>query len=180
MTPEERLGQKCGFAAIIGAPNAGKSTLVNRLVGAKVSIVSPKVQTTRTRVMGIVNEGNTQIVFVDTPGIFAPKKRLEKAMVSAAWAGAKDAEILMLLIDAGKGTINADSRAIIAKLKDNKRSAILLLNKIDMVQKDNLLALAAELHAEGVFTEIYMISAKTGDGIDRLMKDLSARVPEGP
>lgn len=172
--------RKCGFAGIIGAPNAGKSTLVNQLVGAKVSIVSPKVQTTRTRVMGIVVRGDTQVVFVDTPGIFAPKRRLEKAMVSAAWAGAKDAEALVLLADAGKGKVNAETRAIIDRLKQQNRKAILALNKIDLVSKEKLLALAQEMDAEGIFTDIYMISAKSGDGVDRLLKDIADRMPEGP
>lgn len=172
--------KKCGFAGIIGAPNAGKSTLVNQLVGSKVSIVSPKVQTTRTRVMGIVVRGNTQVIFVDTPGIFAPKRRLEKAMVSAAWAGAKDAEVLVLLADAGKGKVNAETRAIIDKLKQQNRKAILALNKIDLVSKEKLLALAQEMHAEGIFTDVYMISAKSGDGVDRLLRDIAERMPEGP
>jgi len=186
MTAPKKTGKKtkapprCGFVGVIGAPNAGKSTLVNKLVGAKVSIVSPKVQTTRTRVMGIVNEDAAQIVFVDTPGIFTPKRRLEKAMVSAAWAGAKDAEIVMLLVDASQGKISADTRHIVARLKDKKRQAILLLNKIDLVKKEKLLALAAELNAESIFSDIYMISARTGDGLDRLLKDLASRVPEGP
>lgn len=174
------MSRRCGFIGVIGAPNAGKSTLVNKIVGAKVSIVSPKVQTTRTRVMGIVNRDDTQMVFIDTPGIFTPNKRLEKAMVAAAWAGAKDAEVLMLIVDAGHGKINNESRAIVEKLKQRERKAILLLNKIDMVQKEKLLALAAELSAEGAFSDVYMISAKTGDGLDRLMADLSARMPEGP
>jgi GTP-binding protein Era len=173
------MSKRCGFIGVIGAPNAGKSTLVNKLVGAKVSIVSPKVQTTRTRVMGIVNEGGTQMIFVDTPGIFTPNKRLEKAMVAAAWAGAKDAEVLMLLIDAGHGKINSESRAIVETLKKREKKAVLLLNKIDLVQKEKLLALVAELNAEGVFTDTYMISAKTGDGLKKLMEDLAARMPEG-
>lgn len=172
--------QRCGFVSIIGAPNAGKSTLVNRLVGAKVSIVSPKVQTTRTRVMGVVNHDDTQIVFVDTPGIFQPRKRLEKAMVAAAWQGTADAEEIMLLIDVGKGRINDDTKAIIGRLKDTQREVILLLNKIDMLQKDKLLALAADLNAEGIFKETFMISALTGDGVDALMQALAARMPEGP
>lgn len=172
--------QRCGFVSIIGAPNAGKSTLVNRLVGAKVSIVSPKVQTTRTRVMGVVNHDDTQIVFVDTPGIFQPRKRLEKAMVAAAWQGTVDAEEIMLLIDVGKGRINDDTKAIIGRLKDTQREVILLLNKIDMLQKDKLLALAADLNAEGIFKETFMISALTGDGVDALMQALAARMPEGP
>ncbi|HEX2751601.1 MAG TPA: GTPase Era, partial [Alphaproteobacteria bacterium] len=172
--------QRCGFVSIIGAPNAGKSTLVNRLVGAKVSIVSPKVQTTRTRVMGIVNHADTQIVFVDTPGIFEPRKRLEKAMVAAAWQGTADAEEILLLVDVGKGRINDDTKSIINKLKNTKRSVILLLNKIDMLQKDKLLALAAELNEEGIFKEIFMISALTGDGVAALLETLSKRMPQGP
>lgn len=172
--------QRCGFVSIIGAPNAGKSTLVNRLVGAKVSIVSPKVQTTRTRVMGIVNHDDTQIVFVDTPGIFQPRKRLEKAMVAAAWQGTADAEEIMLLVDVGKGRINEDTRSIIGKLKDTKRNVILLLNKIDMLQKDKLLALAAALNEEGIFKETFMISALTGDGVAALLETLSRRMPHGP
>jgi len=174
------MSQHCGFVSIIGAPNAGKSTLINRLVGAKVSIVSPKVQTTRTRVMGIVNHGRTQIVFVDTPGIFQPRKRLEKAMVAAAWQGTADAEEIMLLVDAGKGRVNEDTRAIIAKLKDTRREVILLLNKIDMLQKEKLLSLAAELNGEGIFKETFMISALTGDGVEALLDTLAVRMPEGP
>ncbi|MDP2207087.1 MAG: GTPase Era [Alphaproteobacteria bacterium] len=171
---------RCGFVGIIGAPNAGKSTLVNQLVGTKVSIVSPKVQTTRVRVMGIVNHGEAQIVFVDTPGIFAPKKRLEKAMVAAAWQGMQDAEVTVLLADASKGYVNADTRAIIDRLKQRDRKVVLALNKIDMVKKEKLLELAAALNGEGIFTEIYMISALTGDGVQRLMNDIAARMPEGP
>lgn len=170
---------KCGFVGIIGAPNAGKSTLINKLVGAKVSIVSPKVQTTRTRVMGIVIKDDTQIIFIDTPGIFTPGRRLEKAMVSAAWAGAKDAEQILLMVDIGKGKINADTRSIIDTLKKQERKVALVLNKIDMIARDKLLAVAAELHAEGIFTEIYMISAKSGDGVDRLMGDIMKKMPEG-
>lgn len=172
--------QRCGFVGIIGAPNAGKSTLVNQLVGAKVSIVSPKVQTTRVRVMGIVNHGAAQVIFVDTPGIFAPKKRLEKAMVAAAWQGMQDAEITILLADASKGRINDDTRAIIERLKTQERKAVLVLNKIDMVKKEKLLELAASLSAEGIFSDVYMISALTGDGVNRLMAEIAARMPEGP
>ena len=169
----------CGFVSIIGAPNAGKSTLVNRLVGAKVSIVSPKVQTTRTRVMGIVNRENTQIVFVDTPGIFSPRKRFDRAMVSAAWQGTAQTEIILLLIDVGRGKIDSDSRAIIDRLKKQDRKVVLALNKIDLVDKDKLLAMASELHKTGVFTDIYMISALSGDGVDRLLEDIMSRMPEG-
>ncbi len=170
----------CGFVSIIGAPNAGKSTLINRLVGAKVSIVSPKVQTTRTRVMGIVNSGDTQIIFVDTPGIFTPRKRLDRAMVSAAWAGADDAEVILLIVDIGRGKINSESRAIVEKLQKQKRKVVLALNKIDLVEKEKLLALAAEMQETGVFTDIYMISAATGDGVEALLKDVAARMPQGP
>jgi len=172
--------QHCGFVSIIGAPNAGKSTLVNRLVGAKVSIVSPKVQTTRTRVMGIVNRDAAQIVFIDTPGIFAPRKRLEKAMVAAAWQGTADAEEILLLVDAQKGRISEDTKSIIGKLKDSKREVILLLNKIDMVKKEKLLELTATLNAEGIFKEVFMISALTGDGVDTLLNVLASRMPQGP
>lgn len=172
--------QRCGFVGIIGAPNAGKSTLVNQLVGAKVSIVSPKVQTTRVRVMGIVNHADTQMVFVDTPGIFAPKKRLEKAMVAAAWQGMQDAEVTILLVDVSKGKVNADTRAIIERLKTSERKVVLALNKIDMVKKEKLLELVSSLNAEGIFSDVYMISALTGDGVKHMMDDLAARMPEGP
>lgn len=172
--------QRCGFIGVIGAPNAGKSTLVNRIVGAKVSIVSPKVQTTRTRVMGIVNKGAAQLVFVDTPGIFAPRRRLEKSMVAAAWGGVKDAEEVLLVIDVAHGKINPETRAIILRLKETGRKVAGVLNKIDLVKKEKLLALATELDAEGVFTGLYMISALSGDGVDRLLSDLEKKVPEGP
>jgi GTPase len=171
---------RCGFVSVIGAPNAGKSTLVNTLVGAKVSIVSPKVQTTRTRVMGIVNAGDAQVVFVDTPGIFTPKKRLERAMVAAAWKGTQDAEIILLMVDASHGKIGAEGRAIVAQLKKTERRALLVLNKTDLAPKESLLALAAELDAEGVFDGVYMISAKTGNGTDKLLRDIAERMPEGP
>jgi len=171
---------RCGFVGIIGAPNAGKSTLVNQLVGAKVSIVSPKVQTTRVRVMGIVNHGAAQVIFVDTPGIFAPKKRLEKAMVAAAWQGMQDAEVTILLVDASKGRVNDDTRAIIERLKQTGRKIVLALNKIDMVKKEKLLEFAQNLNAEGIFSDVYMVSALSGDGVDRMMNDIARRMPEGP
>lgn len=170
----------CGFVSIIGAPNAGKSTLINQVVGAKVSIVSPKVQTTRTRVMGIVNKAETQIIFIDTPGIFAPRKRLDRAMVSAAWQGTTDAEVILLLIEVSRGKINADSQAIIDKLKEQNRKAILVLNKIDLVEKEKLLKISTELYATGIFTDVYMISALNGDGVDKLLQDLSGKMPQGP
>ena len=171
---------RCGMVGIIGAPNAGKSTLVNRLVGSKVTIVSPKVQTTRTRVMGILTEGATQIILMDTPGIFAPKRRLDRAMVNAAWQGARDGDAVLLLIDVGKGRINDESRAIIDKLNETKRTVALVLNKIDMIEKEKLLALTAQLNEMGSFSDIYMISALKGDGVERLRADLAARMPQGP
>ena len=171
---------RCGMVGIIGAPNAGKSTLVNRLVGSKITIVSPKVQTTRTRVMGILTEGAVQIVLLDTPGIFKPKRRLDRAMVQAAWHGARDADAVLLLVDIGKGRINDETRAIIQRLNEQKRRVALVLNKIDMLERERLLALTAELNAMGDFSDVYMISALKGDGVEKLKKDLAARMPEGP
>src|SRR5438876_8034284 len=140
----ETTATRCGYVALVGAPNAGKSTLLNQLVGAKVSIVTPKVQTTRSRVLGIAVAGPAQLVFVDTPGIFAPKRRLERAMVAAAWAGAHDADIVVVLVDASRG-IDADTRRIIDGLKAAGRRAVLALNKIDVVKPEKLLGLAATL-----------------------------------
>jgi GTPase len=171
---------RCGYVAILGAPNAGKSTLLNRLVGVKVSIVSPKVQTTRTRVLGIVMQGAAQVIFVDTPGIFAPKRRLERAMVHAAWSGASDADLVVLVVDASRKTIGEDTRSIIDGLKKAGRTAILALNKIDLVKRDKLLGLAAELDSTGVFGDVFMISAENGDGVDDLMAVFASRLPEGP
>ena len=180
-TPEVNAPvSRCGFVAVLGAPNAGKSTLVNRAVGQKVSIVSPKVQTTRSRVLGIVTEGATQLVLIDTPGIFAPRRRLDRAMVAAAWGGASDADAVVLIVDAARKGIEDETRNIIAGLKKQNRKAILALNKIDIVKREKLLALTAELNAEGVFTDIFMISAETGDGVDDLLQVLAARMPEGP
>lgn len=170
---------RCGFAAILGAPNVGKSTLVNRLVGSKVSIVSPKVQTTRGRVLGIVIKGDAQLVLVDTPGIFRPRRRLDRAMVAAAWDGAADADAIVLLVDALRG-VDADTAGIVDRLHERGRAAILALNKVDTVDKPKLLALAAELTAGGVFSETFMISALTGDGIDDLLDRLVAALPPGP
>lgn len=175
----EPTGPRCAFVAILGAPNVGKSTLLNRLVGSKVSIVSPKVQTTRTRVLGICIEGDAQIVFIDTPGIFAPRRRLDRAMVAAAWGGAADADRVLLLVDAERG-INADTRRILDGLKAQKRPVTLALNKVDAVAKPKLLKLAAELDGEGVAEEIFMISAATGDGVDDLMDHLASSAPPGP
>lgn len=171
---------RCGFVAVLGAPNAGKSTLVNRAVGQKVSIVSPKVQTTRSRVLGIVTAGATQIILVDTPGIFAPRRRLDRAMVAAAWGGAADADQVVLIVDAAQRSVDEETLGIIAGLKKQKRQAVLVLNKIDIVKREKLLTMASNLNAEGVFTDIFMISAETGDGLDDLMQFLAARMPEGP
>ena len=170
---------KAGFVAVLGAPIAGKSTLVNQLVGSKVSIVSSKVQTTRTRVLGIVMHGECQVVLMDTPGIFQPKRRLDRAMVAAAWTGADDADVLLLLIDARKG-FDAEGQAIISRLKEQKKRALLALNKVDQSDKGKLLKLAESLHAEGCFDEVFMISALTGDGCDVLIDKLASLMPEGP
>jgi GTP-binding protein Era len=171
---------RCGFVALIGAPNAGKSTLLNRLIGAKVSIVSPKVQTTRRRVLGVAMRGNAQAVFVDTPGIFAPKRRLDRAMVAAAWSGAGDADRIVLLVDATKKKIDADTRAIVEGLKRDKRTAICAINKVDAIKHEALLKLAAELNAAFPFEQTFMISAETGDGVEDLMSEVVAHLPEGP
>jgi GTP-binding protein Era len=175
---EEQV-KRCGYAAILGVPNAGKSTLLNRMVGAKVSIVSPKVQTTRTKVLGIQVKDGTQIIYVDTPGIFRPKRRLDRAMVAAAWTGAADADQVVLLVDAVDG-FDDGVKAIIAQLKTQKRRALLALNKIDALKRDRLLALAQALDAEGIFDRIFMISALTGDGVEDLESYLIAAMPAGP
>ncbi len=172
--------RRCGFVALLGAPNAGKSTLLNRLVGAKVSIVTRKVQTTRARLRGIAIRGDSQIVFVDTPGIFAPRRRLERAMVAAAWGGARDADAVVLVFDAGRKAIDPDTRLILDGLKEAGRRAILLLNKIDLIKRERLLALAAEFEAEELFDRTFMISALTGDGVEDLLDHLVAAMPEGP
>ena len=179
MTEVPEHEKRCGYVAIVGAPNAGKSTLTNGLVGTKVSIVSPKVQTTRFRVLGILMTGPAQVILVDTPGIFQPKRRLDRAMVAAAWHGASDAEIICLMVDAHRG-LDDDTRAIIDKLKGARREAILVLNKVDMVKKEKLLKLTGQLHEEGIFTDVFMVSALKGDGLADLSKVLSDRVPLGP
>ena len=170
---------RSGFVAIVGAPNVGKSTLLNRLVGAKVSIVSPKVQTTRTRVLGICLHGDAQVVFIDTPGIFRPKRRLDRAMVAAAWGGAADADRILLVIDAKRG-LDADTADIVDRIRDQGGRAILALNKVDLVRKEALLALTAKVSEAGIFDEIFMISATTGDGVDDLLDHLASTTPEGP
>ena len=163
---------RCGFVALIGAPNAGKSTLLNALVGSKVSIVSRKVQTTRALVRGIAIEGAAQIIFVDTPGIFPPRRRLDQAMVTSAWAGAGDADAVGLLIDARKG-IDEEVEGIVAGLQKLKAPIILILNKIDTVERSNLLRLTADLNARFAFRETFMISALTGDGVPHLKAQLA-------
>jgi len=171
---------RCGFVALLGAPNTGKSTLLNRLVGAKLSIVSPKVQTTRSRVLGLAIAGPAQLIFVDTPGIFAPRRRLDRAMVSAAWRGAADADLIVLLVDAHLKGVDQDTKTIVAGLRKAGRKAILALNKIDLVKPERLLERARALDAEGVFTDVFMISAATGDGVNDLKAALAARLPAGP
>jgi GTP-binding protein Era len=163
----------------VGAPNAGKSTLLNYLVGTKVSIVTPKVQTTRSRITAIAMAGPAQLVFVDTPGIFEPKRRLEKAMVAAAWSGAHDADQIVVLVDAKRG-LERDTRRILDGLEKAGRSAVLALNKIDLVKRVSLLGLAAELEQAGSFERVFMISALTGDGVEDLRAHLAAEAAEGP
>ncbi|MEP3245358.1 MAG: GTPase Era [Sneathiella sp.] len=176
-TPSDET--KCGYVTLLGAPNAGKSTLLNQLVGAKIAIVSPKVQTTRARVTAIAIEDNCQMIFVDTPGIFAPSRRLEKAMVNAAWDGAQDADQVALLVDAIKG-ITKDVERIIEGLQQSGQKAHLILNKIDAIKRDKLLGLAQELTERGVFEKVYMVSALTGDGVADLRADLAKELPDGP
>ena len=181
-TPNTETGAsetKAGFVAIVGAPNVGKSTLLNRLVGSKVSIVSPKVQTTRSRVLGICIENQAQVIFIDTPGIFEPKRRLDRAMVAAAWGGAGDGDKVLLLVDATRG-IDKNTRAIIKRLKKSGQKILLAINKIDLVKKPKLLDLTAELNDSGVFSDIFMISAEKGDGVSDLMAFLCDRMAKGP
>ncbi len=180
MSEIERDVERCGFVALLGAPNAGKSTLTNALVGSKISIVTPKVQTTRARITAIAMHGQAQIVFVDTPGIFnKTKQRLEKAMVAAAWSGAEDADLRVLLVDAERG-IDGNTRGIIEGMKKAKMKAVLVLNKIDLVARESLLALADNLDKEGVFTEVFMLSALQGDGVADLLAAVARKIPEGP
>ena len=193
MTPDPDTLRRAGFAAIIGAPNAGKSTLTNRLVGAKVAIVTHKVQTTRFPVRGVAHHGDAQIVLVDTPGIFEARKRLDRAMVSAAWSGAEDADAIVHLIDAAAwvatraGTATPaqrrseeDDQRIIESLRQQGRKALAGLNKIDLFPHAEILPVMAELDETGVYEEIFMLSASDGDGVDRLADALAARMPEGP
>jgi GTP-binding protein Era len=170
---------RCGFVALIGAPNAGKSTLINALVRSKVSIVSHKVQTTRMPVRGIIIEGASQLIFVDTPGIFAPKRRLDRAMVTSAWAGAKDADLTGLLIDARKG-MDTEAEAIVKHLSGTSGRKFLVLNKVDVTDKPALLALATALNERVKFQSTFMVSALTGDGVDDMRSWLANEVPPGP
>lgn len=173
------MSRRCGFVAIVGAPNAGKSTLVNALVGQKVAIVTPKAQTTRTRLMGIALAGDAQILLIDTPGIFEPKRRLDRAMVAAAWGSAQDADLIALVVDAAAG-ITRGVATMADRLKERHEPKILVLNKVDLVKKEVLLTLISQMDGRAGFEEIYMISASTGDGVADLKAALAARVPEGP
>ena len=170
---------RAGFVAVIGAPNAGKSTLVNALVGQKVAIVSPKAQTTRARLMGIAIEGPAQVLLVDTPGIFQPRRRLDRAMVAAAWTGAQDADLILFVIDAAAG-LNAEAERIIASLDERQHPLVLVLNKIDLLKKSDLLALSAGLTERLKPDKVFMISASQGDGVSDLKAALAAAMPEGP
>ena len=177
--PRDTGSQRCGFVAIIGAPNVGKSTLVNAMVGSKVTIVSPKVQTTRATIRGIVIEGDAQLIFVDTPGIFAPRRRLDRAMVAIAWSGAHDADIVALLVDAKRG-LDDETAAIMVKLADVAATTILILNKIDLVAKPGLLGLVREANERMKFAATFMVSAQSGDGVGEIKGWLAAKVPAGP
>ena len=171
---------KAGFVAVIGAPNAGKSTLVNHLVGFKVSIVTHKVQTTRTRIRGVCMHGASQIIFVDTPGIFEPKRKLDRAMVDAAWLGADDADLIVFLYDVTRREVDSDTSRILSGLKDNNKEAILVLNKIDLVKPELLLPITKRFQKENIFSDTFMISAENGSGCEKLLEYLSARMPDSP
>jgi GTP-binding protein Era len=171
--------KRCGFIALIGAPNVGKSTLVNALVGTKVAIVSHKVQTTRTLLRGIATERDSQLIFIDTPGVFDPKRRLDRAMVSKAWSGAQDADFVCALIDAKRG-LDEETMALIGRLSDVHQPKLLVINKVDLVKKPELLALAKKANERAPFTAVFMISALTGDGVADLKHWLAVNVPTGP
>lgn len=175
----EPTPQSCGVVAIVGAPNAGKSTLVNALVGQKVAIVSPKAQTTRARLMGIAIEGHAQLLLVDTPGIFTPERRLDRAMVAAAWEGAEGADLIALVVDA-KGGIGPKVHAIINSLRNRPERKVLILNKVDIADKPRLLGHAAKLNEALAFDETYFVSAQTGDGLPELKAALAGAMPAGP
>ena len=171
---------KAGFVAVIGAPNAGKSTLVNLFVGVKVSIVTHKVQTTRTRIRGVCMHGVSQIIFVDTPGIFEPKRKLDRAMVEAAWLGADDADLIVFLYDVTRREVDSDTSRILSGLKNNNKEAILVLNKIDLVKPELLLPITKRFQKENIFSDTFMISAENGNGCEKLLEYLSARMPDSP
>ncbi len=181
MVPSSDCGddKRAGFVAILGAPNVGKSTLLNRLVGTKVSIVSPKVQTTRRRIIGISTQGDSQVLFVDTPGIFTPTKRLERAMVQAAWAAAHDADLCLFLVDAKRGLDDA-GRTVLDGLLDLPSPLLLVINKIDLVPAAKLLPLIKALNEAGRFAATFLVSAETGDGCAELLADIATRLPESP
>jgi GTP-binding protein Era len=179
MSETEKRITRSGFVAMIGAPNAGKSTLVNQLVGTKVSIVTHKVQTTRAMVRGIAIHGDTQLVFMDTPGVFAPKRRLDRSMVKTAWSGARDADIVLVLIDARKG-VREDEERILEMLPSMRQPVYLILNKVDTIDPPKLLELAKDLNERAKFAETFMISALNGSGCKHLMEKLATAVPEGP
>jgi GTP-binding protein Era len=176
---DNQPGMRCGFVALIGAPNAGKSTLLNALVGSKVTIVSRKVQTTRALIRGIAVEGSSQLIFVDTPGIFSPRRRLDRAMVTTAWGGAHDADLVGVLIDARKG-LDEEAEAILERLVDLKQPKLLVLNKVDVVEKQTLLTLSQAANDKTKFEATFMISALKGDGVADLKRWLAGRVPAGP
>jgi GTP-binding protein Era len=179
MAEPAEADKRAGFVALIGAPNVGKSTLLNALVGAKISIVTPKVQTTRTLIRGIAMEGPAQLVFVDTPGIFSPRRRLDRAMVQSAWASSHDADLVVLAIDAKKG-VKDDEEAILSLLGEVRAAKVLVLNKVDLVDKPALLALAQALNEKISFAATFMVSARSGDGVADLKSFLAAHVPAGP
>ena len=171
---------KAGFVAVIGAPNAGKSTLVNHLVGFKISIVTHKVQTTRTRIRGVCMHGASQIIFVDTPGIFEPKRKLDRAMVDAAWLGADDADLIIFLYDVTRREVDSDTSRILSGLKENNKEAILVLNKIDLVKSELLLPITKRFQEENIFSDTFMVSAENGSGCEKLLEYLSVRIPDSP
>ncbi len=180
VTPESTAPEtRAGFVAILGAPNVGKSTLLNRLVGTKVSIVSPKVQTTRRRIIGISIQDDAQVLFVDTPGIFTAKKRLERAMVQAAWAAAADADLCLFLVDARRG-LDADSRTVLEGLENSRRPPVLVVNKIDLVPHEKLLPLVKSLNDLLAFDATFLVSAENGDGCPALLAATAERLPPGP
>ena len=173
------MTEKCGLVAVVGAPNAGKSTLVNALVGQKVAIVSPKAQTTRVRLMGVAIEGESQVLLVDTPGIFDPRRRLDRAMVAAAWGGTTDADLIAIVVDAKTG-ITRKIEALLESLQERREAKILVLNKVDVTEKQSLLDLAHRIGEILTLEDIFFVSATTGDGVADLKKTLANRVPEGP